>query len=124
ASLARLVGYKLHPDEAPDSYDISDALLGKSKKGRNVMLEEAFTLALRSGDWKYIDPQRIATPVWEKAKKIETGLKSYPQLYNLKNDIGEQVNIADSNQKQVKEMKQLLQNIEQNATRAGYKKLN
>jgi len=121
ASLAKMVGYKLQPHEAPDSYDISDALLGKSKKGRNVMLEEAFTFALRSGDWKYIDPQRIATPAWEKAKKIETGLKSFPQLYNLKNDIGEQLNIADNNREQVKKMQQLLQNIEQNGTRGGYK---
>ncbi len=122
ASFAKLVGYKLKPDEAPDSFDMLPALLGKSTKGRQTMLEEAFTLAVRDGDWKYIDPQRIPTPAWQKDKKVETGLKTFPQLYNLKSDIGEKKNIAGSNPQQLKKMKQLLQTVEDGGTRYGYVK--
>src|SRR5699024_6720183 len=89
ASLAKLVGHKLKPGEAPDSFDMLNVLLGKSKKGRKMMLEEAYTLALRMGDWKYIAPQTKPTPEWMKNKAIATGLSHSPQLYNLKNDIGE-----------------------------------
>jgi arylsulfatase A len=121
ASIATLVGHTLKPDEAPDSMDLLAALLGQSSKGRTTIMEEAFTYAVRDGDWKYIDPQRIATPAWQKSKRIETGLQSYPQLYNLKTDISEQNNLAESNEERVKKMQLLLQQIEQGGTRPGYR---
>src|SRR5699024_10433775 len=62
ASLAHLTGQKLKSGDAPDSFNMLRALLGKSKKGRQYMLEQAFTLALRYGQWKYIAPQEKPTP--------------------------------------------------------------
>lgn len=62
------------------------AIFGKTKKGRNIMLEESFTMALRQGDWKYIAPQSKPTPDWLRNKSIPTDLSDQPQLFNLKND--------------------------------------
>ncbi|HYW96103.1 MAG TPA: arylsulfatase, partial [Bacteroidales bacterium] len=84
ASLAELTGQKLGPDDAPDSHALLDAWLGRSEKGRQVMLEEAFTLSLRDGNWKYIEPVKQATPQWMKNKNVESGLSGEIQLYNLK----------------------------------------
>jgi hypothetical protein len=96
------------------------AWLGKSTKGRSTMLEEAYTLALRDGDWKYIAPQTKPTPAWMVNKNIEGGLSSVPQLYNLKSDRAENQNVAASNAEQVNKMQQLLKAIETSATRKGY----
>jgi arylsulfatase A-like enzyme len=121
ASMAALVGHELQPDEAPDSYDMLDVLLGKSKKGRDNMLEEAYTLALRSGDWKYIAPQTTPTPEWMKNKHIATGLAPYPQLYNLKTDTAEKKNVIKEYPRQAASMQKTLEKIRQErGSRPGY----
>ncbi len=112
ASLADLVGHQLKPEEAPDSYDMLDVLLGKSKKGRKMMLEEAYTLALRMGDWKYIAPQTKPTPEWMKNKAVATGLSTSPQLYNLKTDTEEQDNVVKDHPKIAEKMKKELKHIQ------------
>lgn len=94
ASLAALVNEPVPAGAAPDSENNLPVLLGASKKDRRVMLEEAFTLALRKGDWKYIAPQQKSTPDWLRNKDVATGLSPKPQLYNLKNDPQEKVNLA------------------------------
>lgn len=123
ASFATLTNQKLKPDEAPDSFDMIDVLTGKSKKGRTTMLEEAYTLALRSGNWKYIAPQTKPTPDWLKNKHIATGLESYPQLYDLNIDKGEQKNIFSAHPDIASKMKNSLQYIiEAGGTRPDFKK--
>lgn len=114
ASLAQLLNQEIEPSDAPDSYGLIDAWLGKTTRGRNTMLEEAYTLAIRDGDWKYINPQEKATPDWLKNKDIETGLSNEPQLYNIKNDPGEQENIASKFPGKVKELQQKLSLIKNN----------
>jgi len=111
ASLAQLVNQKLGPGDAPDSFNMLDTWLGKSNQGRKVMLEEAFTLSLRDGDWKYINPQEKATPDWLKNKDIPTGLSNEVQLYNLKTDPGEKNNVASKYPDKLKEMQQKLNDI-------------
>ena len=59
------------------------------------MVEEAFTMSLRFGDWKYIAPFSGKTPDWLKNKAVPTGLQAEPQLFNLKDDPMETHNIAD-----------------------------
>lgn len=56
ASLAQLTGQELVLNDAPDSQGLLNTWLGKSRKGRKLMLEESFTLAIRDGKWKYINP--------------------------------------------------------------------
>ncbi|MGV8094718.1 MAG: arylsulfatase [Mangrovibacterium sp.] len=94
ASLAALVGQKVLPGEAPDSEDRLDAWLGRSEKGRSILLERANTFALRMGNWKYIAPVSGGTPAWMTEKGVESGLSDEAQLYNLKEDIGETRNLA------------------------------
>jgi arylsulfatase A-like enzyme len=122
ASFAKLTGQQLGAKEAPDSYDILSALLGKSTTGRQTMLEESFTLAIRNGSWKYIAPQTKPTPVWLKDKDVATGLTTKEQLYNLKNDEAEKYNVIEKYPSEAKRLKQLLKTIKAQGTRPGYKK--
>ncbi len=122
ASLANLVGQKLAPNAAPDSYDLLPVLLGKSMKGRKSMLEEAFTLSLREGKWKYIAPKTKSTPAWLKNKKIESGLELKAQLFDLENDMGEKHNVIDQNPEVAKKMMKMLEEVESKGTRPGYNK--
>jgi arylsulfatase A len=123
ASFASLIGHKLDPTEAPDSYNMLPVLLGKSDRGREIMLEEAFTLALRKGNWKYIEPQSRSTPTWLKDKKVETGLNNSPQLFNLATDVGEQHNIIAKYPLKRKNMQKILKAIQDDGgSRHGFKK--
>lgn len=111
ASLAHLVGQQLSNGDAPDSFDMLDAWLGKSAQGRKVMLEEAFTLSLRNDNWKYISPQEKPTPDWLADKVVEKGLSGKPQLYNLNDDVSERHDIASEHPDKVKMMQELLKEI-------------
>ena len=110
ASLAELTGAKPGP-EIIDSRNYLGAWLGREKEGRKVMLEEAFTLALRDKNWKYIQPHTGTIPGWMANKNIEAGLADHPQLFNLANDPGEQINLADSLPDRVKHMNMMIQEI-------------
>jgi arylsulfatase A-like enzyme len=109
ASFAHLTGVKLTETDAPDSFNQIDALLGKSKKGREWLVEHAGRLTIIKGDWKYIEPGQ--------GNKIqlntntETGNDPLPQLYNLKSDIGEKINVAEQNPLVVNELTELLNKI-------------
>lgn len=111
ASLANLVGQQVAPGDAPDSENHLDAWLGRSEKGREYMLEEAYTFALRKGDWKYIQPQTGTTPDWMKNKNVESGLSNEIQLYNLKEDVSEEKNVAAIHPEIVGELSQRLESI-------------
>ncbi len=95
-SLAKLTGVKLKKGEAIDSQNVLAALLDSQADGRKEMLEESFTLSIRSGKWKYIEPFDGDTPGWLANKTaIENGLQTKPQLFNLENDLAEQTNLAE-----------------------------
>jgi arylsulfatase A-like enzyme len=111
ASFASLVGQEIEEGDAPDSQDFMASWMGKSDKGRDVMLEEAFTFALRSNNWKYIHPQESKTPEWLIDKDIENGLSPDVQLYDLSSDPSEQLNLADQMPEKVAEMQNLLNEI-------------
>lgn len=114
ASFAGLIGQKIVNNDAPDSYNSLDVLLGKSKTDRINVVEHALngTLSLIKGDWKYIEPSKGIK--LNKETNIETGYDSQPQLYNLKTDLAERKNLAPGNEKQVKEMEKLLKSIRDN----------
>lgn len=114
ASLAALVEVSIESNDAPDSKNLLDAYLGKNLVGRKSMLEEAFTLSIREGNWKYIRPLSPdrEIPAWMSNKDIESGLMKTPQLYNLSKDIGERNNLAESNPEKVQELEKKLSQIE------------
>lgn len=104
-SLGRLAGADKAPNEVIDSQDRLDVLLGNDKIGRNSLVQESFMapLSLIEGEWKYIEPLDGPKMVpW--GPKIDTGFRTYPQLYNVANDPGEQENLADKFPERVEDL--------------------
>lgn len=111
ASFAALTKQSLAEDEATDSFDMLGALLGKSKKGRPYIVEQANALSVIKGHWKYIEPK--AGPAKNNNVNIELGNAMQLQLYDLSNDIGEKNNLAAKKPLLVKELSALLETIRQ-----------
>ncbi len=100
ASLAKLTGTE---EASTDSEELLDVLLGKSADGRESLVIEATTrTALRKGNWLMIPPYNGARK--NKQVNIELGNDKVFQLYNLKEDIGQQNNLAESNPEKLAEM--------------------
>lgn len=95
ASFADLLEIDLKEDQAIDSRNILPALLGTDKQGLPFMIEEARTLAIRRGPWKYI--QAKGKPLGE--------------LYHLDSDIGEQDNLANKQKPIAEQLKALLEKL-------------
>ncbi|MGQ9621113.1 MAG: sulfatase-like hydrolase/transferase [Bacteroidales bacterium] len=113
ASFAALIGQKPEENDAPDSFNYLNTLLGKDKKGREWLIEHSGRLTIIKGDWKYIEPGqgvRITANT-----NIETGNDPLPQLYDLKNDIGEKNNLAEKHPEIVKELTDLLARIKESS---------
>ncbi len=111
ASLAKLTGQPLGATDAPDSFDMLNALLGKTQKGRDWLILQGGALSLVQGDLKYITPSK-GQPLM-KHVNIETGNNPEPQLYDLKKDIGERQNIAAAHPEKVKEMAAMLERLKE-----------
>lgn len=109
ASIASLTGQPVA--DTLDSQNMLPALLGNSVKAREYLLEESYTLSLRTPQWKYISPVEMPAPVWFANKKIESGLMQEEQLYDLKKDPGEKKNLAKKNPAVVAELKEQLKKI-------------
>jgi len=94
ASLAALTQQKLPNHAGPDSVNVLPALLGKSQHGRDQLVEQGSSIAVRQGNWKL----------------IEAG-KAGPQLYNLADDLAETTDVAAEHPDKVKELAKLLADI-------------
>lgn len=66
-------------------------------------------LALVESNWKYIEPHR--GPALLKLVNIASGLSMEPQLYDLRTDSGERINLASKYPERVKEMAAALKKI-------------
>lgn len=108
ASFSKLIGQPIPAGDASDSENVLDALLGQSKNGRSVLVEQGIgnTIAIIKDGWKYIPPNNGEAVM--KLVNIETGNLASPQLYNLNEDIGEQTNLAAKYPDKVKELALLL----------------
>jgi len=78
ASLAELTGVPLSDDQAIDSRSTLAAFFGEDPVGSAFLVEEARTLALREGRWKYIAPRG----------------RGAARLFDLETDPGEARDIA------------------------------
>jgi len=122
ASFADLTHQKINKDAGPDSFDMLDVLLGKTQKGRKELVEQtngSHPLGLIQGHWKYIEPSNKHHEWIEKNKGIRSGMTPKPQLYNLKNDIGEHKNLAKEYPQRIKRMAMSLSKI----VKAGHSKM-
>ena len=121
ATCATLSGTTIPRDAAEDSFDILPALLGQAgdKPIREYTLHQTISLALaiRHGDWKYLDHKGSGGNNYE--RKGEWGLKQFAlpehapdapgQLYNLANDPGETTNLYNEHPKIIKMLKAKLE---------------
>jgi len=100
SSLAKLVGSETR---VPDSEELLDVLMGKSENGREALVLEATSrTALRKGDWVMIPPYN--GQAIQKEVNIELGNSPEFQLFNLKEDISQQKNLASENPEKLEEM--------------------
>ncbi|HSM47342.1 MAG TPA: hypothetical protein VK872_05960, partial [Draconibacterium sp.] len=67
-----------------------------------MILEATSRTALRKGDWVMIPPYK--GPAVQSQVNIELGNSSEFQLYNLKDDLGQQNNLAKENPEKLQEM--------------------
>lgn len=100
SSLANLVGSDIRTN---DSEELLDVFLGNSQEGREELVIEATSrTAYRKGDWAMIPPYKGAAVI--KQVNIEVGNAKKFQLYNLKDDKGQQKNLAASHPEKLAEM--------------------
>ncbi|MDH6303720.1 arylsulfatase A-like enzyme [Parabacteroides sp. PF5-5] len=107
ASLCSLLGKDIPTNAAPDSKDQLNTLLGKEKKGRDYIIEQAGSISISNKEWKYIAPSNGAA--YNKLTNTELGNSKEPQLYHLKSDIGERVNVAENNPEKVAELQAIFE---------------
>ena len=107
ASFGSLIGADV--PEGLDSENTLKAFLGKSDSGRKVLIQEAEgRLAIREGSYAmippYIGPERNKT-------KNELGNLPYYGLYDLRQDPGQQFNIAQDEPERLEAMKKAFSEI-------------
>ncbi|MES1222359.1 MAG: sulfatase-like hydrolase/transferase, partial [Bacteroidota bacterium] len=108
-SFAGLLKQPVPAEDATDSENILNALLGVTDKGRSVLVEQGGSLSIVKDEWKYITPSDGLA--YFKLTGTETGNSPSAQLYNLKEDIGEKNNLALKYPEKVKELSALLEAI-------------
>ncbi len=116
-SIAKLAGLTLKPRGKIDGLDLTGVLKGSDDSPRTEMLfysSRGALEGLRQGDWKI----RMS-----KGRRSPKNAKAQVELYNLKDDIGEKNNLAQSNADKVAaltaRMKQLDAEITQNIRPRG-----
>ncbi len=105
--MSELLGISLTCDQKKDSREQLSTWYGKDKKGRDYVVEQAGSLAVSDGEWKYISPSD--KKAYEKLTNTELGNAPQDQLYFLKKDIGEKNNLASKNKKRTQRLHNKLQ---------------
>ncbi|MFY0650602.1 MAG: arylsulfatase [Cyclobacteriaceae bacterium] len=104
-SFAKVIGAD---SVARDSQDLSPAFFENSVNGRENLITEAMgRLAVRSGKWVLIPPYEGELIVNQWVKN-ETGFLDAYQLYNLENDPGQKLNLANKYPEVVERMKSII----------------
>lgn len=92
ASFAGLTGQAIPGGAAPDSTNLLEALLGKSRIGRRHIVEHARALSYREGEWKMIAAND--GPKVNANTNTELGTGAAAQLYRVSKDPHENVDLA------------------------------
>lgn len=105
-TMAEMLGVTLNEEQKKDSEGYLKSWLGKSKKGRDYVVESAGSLSVSDGEWKYITPNNKRA--FNANTGVETGNFPAEQLYNLKKDVGEKYNVAEQYPQKVQKLKEIL----------------
>lgn len=104
----------LTADAAPDSFNVLPALLGESKTGRDILIEQGGPIAVRQGNWKLIstgkapgNKKKVVVEDKDRAPR-DTGANSGLQLFNLADDLAETKNLADQQPEKANELAEIL----------------
>jgi arylsulfatase A-like enzyme len=120
ASFAKITGQELPANAAPDSFDVADALMGRTTVGRDHLVEHAGVTSLRQGQWKFIPAGN--GPKLNRLTNTEMGNDKMPQLYDLAADPGETKNLAVKEPQRLAEMRKKLESIKTGgSSRPGFK---
>lgn len=112
ASFAALTNQKIPETAIPDSENVLPALLGETNRGRENLVLAGASVSLRHDTQKIILPNQKGQAISVNTF-IETGNNPNPQLYELKDDIGERNNIAEKEPERWEELRTILQEIRQ-----------
>lgn len=107
ASMSQMLVLNYDNNSAKDTKANLGAWLGKDKIGREYVIEQAGNLAVKKGDWKYIKNGKGAK--FNALVNIELGNDAEEQLYNLKSDPNEKINLATVQKAKLAELKALLE---------------
>ena len=107
ASMSQMLGLDYNNNSAKDTKANLGAWLGKDKIGREYIIEQAGNLAVKKGEWKYIKNGKGAK--FNALVSIELGNDAEEQLYNLKSDPNEKINLAAVQKEKLVELKALLE---------------
>lgn len=107
ATMNQLLGANYNENSSKDSKANLNAWLGKDQIGRDYIIEQAGTLAIKKGDWKFIKGGKGAK--FNSLVNIELGNDLEDQLYNLKTDPDEKNNVASLQKEKLNELKALLE---------------
>ena len=121
ATIARLVNAKLPDTAAPDSYDQSPVWLGKrgDQPVREALVYHQANghLALRKGDWVFIDSKTCGDgnkePEWFRRERGAHDCANAGALYNLRADPAQTRNLYDTQPDTVRTLKTLLEQYRQ-----------
>jgi len=113
ATLSELTGQPISKTYAEDSYSFYNLLEGKpaqASRDQIVYISARGKLAVKSGDWKYIDC--LGSGGFTDPAELEPVLGGpLGQLYNLKEDPLEQNNLYLEKPAMVRQLSELIQNI-------------
>ena len=114
ASLASLAGVELPADACPDSFDVSDALLGKpDASGRDHLVQQdngrGGNYGFRVGDWKLLRHDSGRTR--NTALRLQTRQVPRFQLFDLNTDPGERRDVIEEHPQIARQMREHLAEI-------------
>jgi arylsulfatase A-like enzyme len=111
ATFASITDAALSPEDGPDSYDISPAVLGERGQGpiREAIVShsENGTFAIRQGEWKLILDNKTSGG-WMPPEGLLPRPGTPGQLYNLKEDPYEQKDLYEKHPEVVDRLRDLL----------------
>jgi arylsulfatase A len=110
ATSADIMNVKYPESAAVDSESFLPVLLDETKSGRKTVVHHSINgkFAIRDDSWKLLlTPGSGGWGLPKDKKALKSGLPSI-QLYQVDKDLGETVNLADENPKQVEKMRSML----------------
>lgn len=122
-TFSKIIAADLPQGLAHDSHDFSAVWLGKNTNNgiRKATVQNTFKdrYALREGDWLYINAKsgyHTLAPEWTEDYFGYQALKDTVQLFNLKTDISQKVNLAHQMPERVEQMQTNLKRIRKRET--------